>query len=294
MKEIGSKNTTLAFKYVQHPFYIRCSKKPFIHQSSAMTKYALLTGATSGIGYEMAKELADRKIDLILVARNEAKLLEIRQELQTKNGIEVQMVAKDLSKVENAFALYEHTKAMNWTVEMLINNAGVGVYGDFIKTSLEEELAMIELNVSSLVALSKLYAQDMAERRSGKILQMASLLSYLGFPYYSVYSATKAFVLSFAENLRAELEDYGITVTALCPGPIDTAFTTPEMLATNAYKTNKPIHPRIPAKAGVELLLNGKGSKLVGFNNWFIAQLPKFTPPRLMLNIKKHLASRAK
>jgi uncharacterized protein len=183
---------------------------------------------------------------------------------------------------------------MNWEVEMLINNAGVGVYGDFIQTSLEEELAMIELNVSSLVALSKLYAQDMAQRRSGKILQMASLLSYFPFPYYSVYSATKAFVLSFAETLASELEDYGITVTALCPGPTDTAFTTSAMLATNAYKTNQPIHPSIVAKQGVDLLLKGKDSQLVGWNNWFIAQLPLITPKGILKGIKKRLASAAK
>jgi uncharacterized protein len=259
-----------------------------------MTTYTLITGASSGIGYEMAKILAEKKHHLILVARNEAKLTEVQSELSKKHGVMVQFIAQDLSNVQNAIALYNVIKSKEWQVSALVNNAGVGAYGDFVATSLEDDLKMIDLNVSSLVALTKLFAQDMLVARSGKIMNVASLLSFLPFPYYSVYSATKTFVLSFTETIAAELEGTGVVVTALCPGPTETAFNTDKMLTTNAYSANKPVSAESVAKAGVELLLNGKGKKIVGFNNWFLSNLPRVTPDFIMMKIKKNLASQKK
>jgi uncharacterized protein len=257
-------------------------------------KTILLTGASTGIGLEMAKQLAAKKFNLILVARSFEKLQALQSELKTKEGIEVTIFAKDLSNKENAISLYNEIKKEGIVVDILVNNAGVGLYGEFIKTSLETELDMIELNVSSLVALTKLFAQDMVTRKSGKIMNVASLLSFLPFPYYSVYSATKAFVLAFSETIAAELEGTGVIVTALCPGPVDTPFNTDAMLNTNAYSSNKPMSPEEVAKIGVEHLLNGKGKKLAGFNNWFISNLPRFMPDSLMMKIKKNLASQKK
>jgi uncharacterized protein len=153
------------------------------------------------------------------------------------------------------------------------------------------EMQMIALNVSSLVCLTKLFLQDMLIRKKGKIMNVASLLSFLPFPYYTVYSATKAFVLSFSETLAAELEGTGVVVTTLCPGPVDTAFNTDTMWKTNAYKANQPVSPLEVANKGVELLLKGKGKKVVGFNNWFISNLPRITPDVIMMKIKKNLAS---
>ncbi|HRX00505.1 MAG TPA: SDR family NAD(P)-dependent oxidoreductase, partial [Cyclobacteriaceae bacterium] len=115
--------------------------------------------------------------------------------------------------------------------------------------------------------------------------------SFLPFPYYSVYSATKSFILSFSETLAAELENAGVTITTLCPGPVDTPFNTEAMWKTNAYKSNKPISPTLVAQQAVNLLLNGKGKKIVGFNNWFISNLPRVTPDSIMMKIKKQLAS---
>lgn len=256
-----------------------------------MKEYVLITGASSGIGYEMAVELANKKFNLILVARNENKLKEIQTELIQKYAVLVEIIVKDLSVAVAATELYNEINKLNLTVTTLINNAGVGNYGNFIETSLEEELQMIQLNISSLVVLTKLFAKDMVARKSGKIMNVASLLSFLPFPYYSVYSATKTFVLAFTETVAAELEDSGVVVTALCPGPIDTGFTTNKMAATNAYKTNKPIHPKVVAIQGIKLLLNGKGKKIVGFQNWFISNLPRITPDFIMMKIKKKLAS---
>lgn len=254
----------------------------------------LITGASSGIGLEMAKQLADKKFNLILVARSLDKLQTLQQDLIAKEGIEVQIFDKDLSNKANAISLYNEIKSQNIIVDMLVNNAGVGLYGEFVETSLETELDMIELNVSSLVALTKLFAQDMVARKSGKIMNVASLLAFLPFPYYSVYSATKAFVLAFSETVSAELEGTGVTITTLCPGPVNTPFNSDAMLKTNAYQSNKPKPADEVAKVGIELLLNGKGKKLVGFNNWFISNLPRFMPDGLMMKIKKGLASQIK
>jgi short-subunit dehydrogenase len=218
----------------------------------------------------------------------------MQKELTTRYGILVHFIVEDLSDVQAAVDIYEALQKEKILVTALVNNAGVGNYGNFIETSLEEELKMIELNISSVVALTKLFAKDMVSRKSGRIMNVASLLSFLPFPYYSVYSATKAFVLAFTETVAAELEGTGVVVTALCPGPVDTGFNTDKMLTTNAFKANKPVHPKVVAEQGVKLLLKGKGKKIVGFNNWFISNLPRFTPDGIMMKIKKNLASQQK
>lgn len=259
-----------------------------------MEKYTLITGASSGIGYEMAKLLAEKKHNLILVARNFERLQDVRSTLEKKFNVKVKIFRKDLSVAYNAEALYQEIIQENILVQYVINNAGVVNYGEFTKTSLHEELNMIELNISSLVVLTKLFSQDMVNRGNGTIMNIASLLSFLPFPYYSVYSATKAFVLAFSETVNAELEGTGVIVKALCPGPIDTGFTTPEMAKTNAYKANKPVMPEYVAAEGIKLLFNKKTKKIVGFNNWFISNLPRITPDFIMIRIKKKLASQNK
>lgn len=256
-----------------------------------MNDNILITGATSGIGYEMAQQLAAQKYNLVLVARRQDKLQSIKSLLELKHGIQVHVVAKDLSDASQAIDLYEELKKDGIEITMLVNNAGVGMYGEFINTDLQSELKMIELNVSSVVALSKLFVQDMIVRKRGRIMNIASLLSFLPFPYYSVYSATKSFVLAFSETFASELQGSGVQVVTLCPGPVDTAFNTEEMWKTNAYNANKPVSASAVAREGVELLLNGKGKKIVGLNNWFISNLPRVTPDSIMMKIKKKLAS---
>jgi short-subunit dehydrogenase len=256
-----------------------------------MKNYVLLTGASSGIGYEMATQLASKQMNLILVARSETKLQKLQNELIARHGISVRYFVKDLSNVQAAIDLYKEVQQEKLLVTALINNAGVGNYGEFIETSLEEELKMIELNISSVVALTKLFAKDMVSRRSGKIMNVGSVLSFLPFPYYSVYSATKAFILAFSETLAAELEGTGVIVTSLYPGTTDTGFTTDKMQTTNHYKSDKPMHPKVVAEQGVKHLLHGKGKKVVGFQNWFNSKLPGFVPDAIMMKIKKNLAS---
>ncbi|PRY88616.1 SDR family NAD(P)-dependent oxidoreductase [Mongoliibacter ruber] len=256
-----------------------------------MKKYILITGASSGIGYEMAQLLAAKKFNLILVARSNHILQKMQMELSSKYNIEVKYFQVDLADVQATQEFYEVIKVHELQVSHLVNNAGFGDYGSFLQTSLEKELDMVHLNISSLMILTKLFAQEMADKKSGRIMNVASLLSFIPFPYYSVYSATKAFVLAFSETIAAELEDSGVVVTTLCPGTVETPFHTQEMRKTNAMNTNRPMPAKDVAEAGVKLLLYGKGKKVVGFNNWFISNLPRVTPSVIMMKIKKKLAS---
>ena len=259
-----------------------------------MKSYILITGASSGIGYEMAQQLAAKKFNLILVARSGDVLKHMQVELSSIYGVDVQLIIMDLSVPENATKLFDTVKSQSLLVTHLVNNAGFGDYGSFLETSLDHEINMVNLNVISLMALSKLFAQDMVQRGSGRIMNVASLLSFIPFPYYSVYSATKTFVLAFSETIAAELEDRGVVVTTLCPGIVETPFHTAGMRKTNAMSSNKAFSAKDVAAAGVELLLNGKGKKVVGFNNWFISNLPRITPSAIMMKIKKNLASQSK
>ena len=256
-----------------------------------MKSYTLITGASSGIGLEMAKLLAEKKYNLILIARSEQRLIQIQKELTEKNNIEIQILLFDLSEKNAAQDIYNQVTENNWLVTGLINNAGFGDYGNFMEMQLSNDEEMIAVNITALVGLSKLFGSEMIKAKEGRIMNVASLLSFLPFPYYTVYSATKCFVLAFTETLAAEILSHGVTVTALCPGTVETAFHTDKMRKTNAMRANKPMLASVVAKEGVELFLNGKGKKIVGFKNWFISNLPRVTTDHLMMKIKKNLAS---
>jgi hypothetical protein len=215
----------------------------------------------------------------------------MQKELSSKYGITVQYIPKDLSKTEQAYQLYDDIKRANYQVSHLVNNAGFGDYGSFLETSLEKELKMIDLNISSLVILTKLFAKDMAARKSGRIMNVSSVIAYLPFPYQSVYSATKSFVLAFSETLAAELEGSGIVVTTLAPGVTETAFISSDMRETNLLKSNKPTSAKTVGAAGVQLLLRGKGKKIVGFQNRLNSILAGILPDPVMMKIKMKLAS---
>ena len=256
-----------------------------------MKEYTLITGASSGIGYEMAKILASKNHNLILVARSQDKLESLQKELKNQFKIDVQYFTYDLSEPNSAKDLFNEVIEHKYLVTGLINNAGFGDYGNFVEMSLKKDQEMIALNVTTLVGLTKLFGAEMVKAGKGKIMNVASLLSFLPLPYYSLYSATKSFVLAFTETVSAEMQGTGVTLTALCPGTVETPFHTDEMRKTNAMSTNKPMPANIVAKAGVELFLNGKSKKIVGFMNWFLSNLPRVTPDFLMMKIKKNLAS---
>lgn len=256
-----------------------------------MKEYTLITGASSGIGLEIAKQLAAKNQNLILVARSEDKLEALQKNLRNKFKVDVIYLQYDLSEPNSAQDLFNEIKEHKYLVTGLINNAGFGDYGNFVEMPLKKDEEMIAVNVTTLVGLTKLFGADMVKAGKGRIMNVASLLSFLPFPYYSIYSATKSFVLSFTETVSAELEGTGVIVTALCPGTVETPFHTDAMRKTNAMSANKPVPAEVVAKAGVELFLNGKGKKIVGFMNWFLSNLPRVTPDKLMMKIKKNLAS---
>ena len=183
---------------------------------------AIITGASSGIGRDMARVLAQKGYNLVLVARSEEQLNKIAEELRKKNKIEVQTIAMDLSIAKNCIEL--HNKVPN--VDLLINNAGFGDCGNFTKTSLEKEINMINTNIVAYHILMKLYLIDMKQKDSGKILNVASIAGFMPGPLMSTYYATKGYIVRLSESVREELkkENSNVQISILCPGPVSTNF----------------------------------------------------------------------
>lgn len=186
--------------------------------------YTLITGASGGIGECLAELCARDKNNLILVARRKENLEVVKNRLTEKYGVQVITVEKDLTQENAAEELYAFTEENNLCIDVLINNAGFGDWGAFIDCDVKKQDDMIKLNILTLMHTCKLFGKDMKERGGGKIMNLASVASFCAGPYMSVYYASKAFVLSFSQAIREELLPYGVTVTALCPGPTATDF----------------------------------------------------------------------
>ena len=189
-----------------------------------MKNVALITGASSGIGKELARIHASKNGDLVLVARREEELLALKSELEQTYKVAVEVFVCDLMSPHAANEVFEFVQSKNIQVEVLMNNAGLGGYGNFNERELSKELDMIQLNIVALTELTHLILPQMVARKSGKILNTASTAGFMPGPLQSVYFATKAFVVSFSQGIAFELQDKGITVTALCPGPVKTGF----------------------------------------------------------------------
>lgn len=231
-------------------------------------KYALITGATSGIGYELAKLFANDQYNLIIVGRDQSELEAKAQEF-TALGSSVATIKKDLFNREETLSIYQEVRNLGLEVDVLVNDAGQGVYGLFNETELERELSIIELNVSATVILTKYFLKDMMSRGSGKILNLASIASKTPGPWQAVYHGTKAFVLTFSEGLREELKDTGVTVTALLPGVTDTDFFNKADM-NDSKAVEDPSDMADPAKVasdGYKALMEGKDKVISGFKN---------------------------
>ena len=189
-----------------------------------MKNTALITGASSGIGKELARIHAAKGGDLILVARRSELLNSLKEELVQKYKVTVQVIQKDLSVLGSSQAVYDEVTQNGWQVDYLFNNAGFGGKGAFLDRDLEADVEMVRLNVMALLKLTHLFGKDMKARGKGKILQTASTAGFLPGPYQNTYFATKAFVVSHTQGLAHELKGSGVTVTALCPGPVETEF----------------------------------------------------------------------
>jgi short-subunit dehydrogenase len=244
---------------------------------------ALVTGGSSGIGLELAKLFVADGHDVIIAADDRAKLDEAAQLLRgAGTSSRVEVIEADLSRPDGAEKLYKAAQDLGLRVDVLVNNAGVGVYGDFAReTSLKAEVEMIQVNAVSAVQLTKLFVKDMVGRGSGKILFTASLASLAATPFLTVYAATKAFVYSFAEGIREELKDTGVTVTALLPGATDTDFF--ERAGAQNTKTAQGdiADPAVVAKAGYEALNKGDDHVVAPWKNKVVAVLTKLVPDQM-------------
>jgi hypothetical protein len=230
--------------------------------------YALVTGGTSGIGYELVKLLAADGYNLIIVGRYENDLITVADELKQTYDVDVVSIAKDLFDPENAFELHNQVKAKDLRVEILINDAGQGVYGEFKDTDLRRELDIIHLNISSLVVLTKLFLKDMLEHGSGRIMNLSSIASKAPGPWQSVYHGTKAFVQSFTTAVRSEVKDTNVTLTALLPGPTDTDFfNKADMEESKIVQEEKLDDPLQVAKDGYEAMMKGEDKVISGWKN---------------------------
>lgn len=248
-------------------------------------KYALITGATSGIGYELAKLFAKDGYNLVIVARGEDGGLErTAQELKGQYNIDVITLAKDLFQRENAFAVYDEVKARGIEIDALVNDAGQGYYGEFTETDINRELDIIQLNIGSLIILTKRFLQDMVARGSGKILNLSSIAGKTPGPWQSVYHGTKAFVQSFTEAIRSENKDKGITITALLPGATDTDFFNKADMQSSKIVQDKSklADPVKTAQDGYDALMSGDDMVVSGFKNKVQVAMSNITPDSMV------------
>lgn len=244
-----------------------------------MKKTALITGASSGIGKELAIIHASKGGDLILVARRESQLNELKEELMANYKVKIEVIAIDLMKAHAAKILFDRIKEKKIEIEYLFNNAGLGGYGKFHDRELDLELDMIQLNIVALTELTHLFLPEMIRRKKGKILNTASTAGFLPGPMQSVYYATKAYVVSFSQGIARELNNSGVTVSALCPGPVQTGFEDAAGMSGSGLFKNAE-NPTSTAKKGYKGMEKGKliiiTNRTLSFTlNWIMPFAPR-------------------
>lgn len=242
---------------------------------------ALITGASSGIGEAFARKLGARGRNVLLVARSEDKLISLCNELGRTNSIRVQHVAIDLSLPESAAKLFEETQKRGLVIDMLVNNAGFGSFGDFAKLPLARELNMIDLNIKALVELTHRFLIPMRERKQGTIINVASTAGFQPVPFMANYAATKAFVLSFSEALWEENRPHGVHVMALCPGVTETNFF--EAARSERPPARVAQSPEEVVEAALRGLRRGKSQVVSGWTNFFMIEAERLVPRSLIV-----------
>ncbi|HAB26429.1 MAG: short-chain dehydrogenase [Xanthomarina sp.] len=253
-----------------------------------MSKTALITGGASGLGYELALLLAKDDYNLVLIDIDAEKLQEVKQGIETDFAVNVQIYAKDLSVVNISEEIMLELKGL--PIDVLVNNAGFGLFGSFWETDWEREKQMLHLHVITTTHLTKLVLKDMIQRGSGKILNLSSLAAFQPGPLMSLYYATKGYILSFSEAIANELKGTGVTVTALCPGPTKTSF---QKVVSNASSENKITFNMANAKEvaayGYKAMNKGKVYAIPGKFNKLLATLPRFIPRNTAATIVKRI-----
>jgi short-subunit dehydrogenase len=253
-----------------------------------MKTTALITGGSTGIGYELAREFAAHGHDLVLVARHRDALEAAAGKIEGKYGVKVATFVFDLSNPDTPQQLFDATEGAGTQIGYLVNNAGFGLGGEFADTDLSVELDMIQVNVTSLVHLTKLFLQPMLKRREGRILNLASTAAFQAGPLASIYYSTKAFVLSFSEAISEELRKTGVSVTALCPGPTATNFAE----RSNTTKIRLFKQPLIAsaesvAKYGYAAMMRGQRVALPGIANKAMVQAERFIPRAIVTTLAR-------
>jgi short-subunit dehydrogenase len=244
-------------------------------------KVTLITGASSGIGEVFTRRLAAEKHDLVLVARSETKLHELCDELMLKHKVTAHYVAVDLTESDAADRIFAETEKHGFEIDWLINNAGFGSYGDFVKDDRARELGMIDLNIRALVALTHLYLPAMRERTSGTIINVSSAAGFQPIPFLATYSATKAFVNSFSEAIAEENRPYSIKVLALCPGSTKTNFQAvagmEDALQVKGQQTAEEV-----VDTALKAVKAGRTKVVSGWTNYLVSVLVNFVPNALI------------
>ncbi len=253
---------------------------------------ALITGASSGIGFELAKVLAQENLDLVLVARSLDKLEDLKKQLATFNR-RIDVISIDLSVPGSAAELFKKTQALGISVDYLVNNAGFGEFGEFWQIDRQRQSDMIHLNITTLTELSHLYLANMVHKKSGHIINIASTAAFQPGPRMAVYFATKAYVLSFSEALSEELSDTNVFVTAICPGPTESGFS----VAANLEKSDLFKGKSVPTSKDVaEFTWQAIKDKDVvavhGIANWLLAQTNRLAPRFVVRKIAKKVLKR--
>lgn len=252
-----------------------------------MTKYTLITGATSGIGLELSHLAAGDKNNLILVARNKSELNRLKELLTSQYDIDVHIIAKDLKDNNSAEEIYNEVNNLGIKVDTLINNAGVGSFGNFDKISKEVDLDMITINIYSLTCLIKLFLPQMLEADGGRILNVASTAAFIPGPFMAVYYASKAYVLSLSEALASELKNSNVTVSVLCPGPTKTNFQSRAKMKKSDFVKFGVMEAKTVAKIGYDGMNMGKTIIIPGMLNKLLITFMRLVPRAIGANLVK-------
>ena len=260
-----------------------------------LKEIAIITGASSGIGYEMALLFAKQKTDILIVARDEQKLMIIKESIEKQYNIKVYAVAADLSVREGIKAIHDVVNAHNLTVTYLVNNAGFGDYGSFIDRNMDNYAGMINLNILSLTELTHYYSKVMVNNGRGKILNVASTAALQPDPFFAVYGATKAYVASLTEAIHKELENTGVTTTVLSPGPTRTNFTDRADMNNARLFEGGVMSAKEVALVGFKGMMKGKLHVIPGFRNKLMGFFSSITPSgKLRLSIAARMMATSK
>ena len=250
-----------------------------------MAKTALVTGASSGIGAAFARALAKSGHDLVLVARRADRLHALAEELRGVHQVRVEVLPADLLRPEAARELAEAVQALGMQVDLLVNNAGMGIHGPFLEHTAEDEARMIALNITALTALTRAFTGGMVERRTGAVINLASTAAFQAVPYFAVYAATKAYVLSFSEAIAEELRPFGVTIQCLCPGATESEFSQVAQFKSDIHQKAPLMTAEAVVAESLDALRAGRSVQVTGVLNQLGTLGPRFLPRALITKI---------